>query len=404
MITNQEQLEKYMAARNQFVAASNSFLQKVCHSLNTIQRITLAYLISKIGRDDEWIRVYEIDLDELLVLLRWTNMRTTSIKDAIMHLTTAQWWLAGSETLNQGFITAKEVGYCKRIMEITFQYNAAIHLFGLRAGSEEVPMSIYRLYYLLPMKHRYSIRLYELMRSHSNRKEWIYEYGTKSSTDIQPMLAQWQKQTDGSSKIPASWERWGYFETEILLPALDEINKYTDLNVTHEALRQDLRGRSTKAVRSIRFTIHQKSTLELETAVQLIDSLYADYAKLWAPRFQAMEEAITVENGPVDADAGTHRNLPEAPVAQVPVATVHETEDDDDLNEREDEELIADPEETEREFQRLFAGKLTTSNQVTESEPVKRRVSRFGYDRSPQDQYIPDCAMIPEELDDNLPF
>ena len=120
MINNADELTTFTSSRNYLVMAATYYIQHLCHSLNTIERITLAYLIAKIGPKDTIERSYEIDLDELLVLLRWTDMRYTSIRKALHKLSEATWWLSGSSKTYTGLIHYSTTTFCSRLVMVKF--------------------------------------------------------------------------------------------------------------------------------------------------------------------------------------------------------------------------------------------------------------------------------------------
>lgn len=420
MIDNATELTNHLNARYQLVAAANSMLQRMCHSLNALQLKVLAYLISKIGRDDPCSTAYEIDLDELLAILRWTEFRYTSVRNAIQDLTTAKWWISGSNTVHHGFITCTPIHYCSRLMEIRFTDVAALYLFDLRPGSRECPMTIYPLSYILPMTSRYSIRLYEHIRSHANIREWYYEYGTGSDCDIQPILASWRL-VDGEHELPTSWQRWAYFRDKVLDPAVDEINLYTDMTITYKACHYDRRGRKTNVVRKIEFVITKKPVAEKLEAERLIDNLYNEYAACWDKRFQKIKQrecsepknmpstddsAIPTDDGIIEPPQEELTDIPLPWETPVPNAKPPVDDDSDDLFDDENESLFADPQETEREFKRLYGSSKRFSNpdHPDNTHIAKPKGSRFGHNRFPNELPGTDYAILSAEDDYNLPF
>ena len=407
MINNAAELTTFTSSRNYLVMAATYYIQHLCHSLNTIERITLAYLISKIGPKDTIERSYEIDLDELLVLLRWTDMRYTSIRKALHKLSEATWWFSGSSETHKGLIHYSTTTFCSRLVIIKFSAHLENYLFGLRAGSNTKPVTLYPLRYILPMTHRYSIRLYELMKSHANLETWVYDYGTGSNQDLLPVLLQWTE----DKKLPPSGKRWDYFEAKILKPAVEEINTYTDLTISYTGYYSDQRGRRTNSIRCIEFKIIKKNTGDTQAIDNIIDKLYEDYAEKWKSRF-AKAKSRPVYQIPKDDEkkAPSARSKPEKTVPQsIPhpctstlpcVCSDHN--DDDDLFKGDADELIADPKETERAFKALEASiRMYDSDPLSKLPPAERPISRYGYSDFPTDQS--DFALMDGDIDD-LPF
>ena len=177
----------------------NQFVQKHCNTLSQMEATTLAWLISKIKPNDKPSHCYTVDCDELLAVKGWTNMRYKSVKDALAGLSKAIWWMEGSTTRNHGYIIYEEVSYDSRLIRVWFLASTHWYLFELNKmySTKKQPMRVkafatsYPLAYHSVMSCRYSIRIYELLKSYINKHGWIFEYNTGSNMDILHLLAQW---------------------------------------------------------------------------------------------------------------------------------------------------------------------------------------------------------------------
>ena len=83
----------------------------------------------------------------------------------------------------------------------------------------------YNLEMILPMKSQYSPRLYELLKSYQkNNKEWFFDIDDlKHSLSCQ------------------NYTRFPDFRRYVLEPAVEEINKYTDINIAYDTEKQGRR-------------------------------------------------------------------------------------------------------------------------------------------------------------------
>ena len=74
--------------------------------------------------------------------------------------------------------------------------------------------------------------------------------------------------------IPEGWKNFAIFRRDVLEPAIQEINKYTDMLVMYEPLKTDLDGNKYRRYTSIRFSWILKSEGQIEDTEKLIDSEY----------------------------------------------------------------------------------------------------------------------------------
>ena len=95
----------------------------------------------------------------------------------------------------------------------------------------------YKLQNITLMKHRYSPRIYEILKSYQfNNKKWTFENGTGTKYDLQRMIGDCilGDGVNGEPTIPESWKNWAVFKRDVLDKAVMEINKYTDIKVAYD--------------------------------------------------------------------------------------------------------------------------------------------------------------------------
>jgi len=124
------------------------------------------------------------------------------------------------------------------------------------------------------MKHQYSPRLYEILKSYQyNNRKWIFEIGTGSINDLQLRLANSDMKT-GAPIIPNNWAFYATFNRDVLKPAKEEINKYTDIKIEYEALKVDLHGTKHRKYCVVKFFMVGKTKGEKDDTEKIIDEEY----------------------------------------------------------------------------------------------------------------------------------
>ena len=191
----------------------------------------------------------------------------------------------------------------KETVTITFHKDIEPYIFQL--VEKKALFSSYPFQYISLMKSFYSQKLYEQLNTHKYDRprpgkrypEWIYEIGTGSKHDLFIRIAQAAPELDqrvrwdrkekktkviakydgfepGEPMIPESWKNFAIFKRDVLEPAIQEINKYTDMMVMYEPLKTDLAGNKYRRYASIRFSWILKSEGQIEETEKAIDDEY----------------------------------------------------------------------------------------------------------------------------------
>jgi hypothetical protein len=134
------------------------------------------------------------------------------------------------------------------------------------------------------MPHRYSIRIYEFLRSHINKSTWIVEFGTGSDLDIQHLLGQWHTDNGIDFSLPISWKNWGTFKRDVLDPAQKDLDTYADIAFSYKGLAHDMARHATRSVRCIMFKIRIKTEEEQAEAARAINAKYSAYINAWSAK------------------------------------------------------------------------------------------------------------------------
>jgi len=117
----------------------------------------------------------------------------------------------------------------------------------------------YELKYVLPMQSKYSIRLYEILKSYQkNNREWYFK------TEVLKKLL--------DCETNSSYKNFADFQKRVLDIAVEEINRYTDLKITIQTEPKEPRGRGVK-IKFITFLMSEKSKLDKALTKSIVDQL-----------------------------------------------------------------------------------------------------------------------------------
>jgi len=142
--------------------------------------------------------------------------------------------------LTEAFIP-KEAGLVKLILNIKLEP----YLHALSSNRTQ-----YALLNILAMRSKYSIRIYELMRSFAFEKEVTYKFD-----EFKYRLAVNEIKT---------YNRFCDFKRRVIDPAIEEINHLTDLIITYEVTRK------SNIVTHIKFNIREKTLMEMAASQERI--------------------------------------------------------------------------------------------------------------------------------------
>ena len=274
--------------RNNIVAKDNRLIQKSRMSLGLIENKAILYLISKIQSGDEPGKVYVFNCKEFQSLLKWNKEASyQNIKIMLQNLGDKSIWVEGDingrkkDILLRWFdIVHLDPGTGD--IEISFHKDMFPFLLDLQNHLERDGhyFTTYKLQNITLMKHHYSPRIYELLKSYQyNNRKWTFENGTGSEYDLQMKIADTvvdKKTRKAISNIPSGWSNWAIFKRNILDPAVDEINKYTDIKVAYTGKKEDIHHKKTRAVRSIEFYMVKKTDPETRRTDEIIDAEYLE--------------------------------------------------------------------------------------------------------------------------------
>ncbi len=265
--------QQYFTLRDKRVTKANELIQKSRFSLSVRQQKIVLYLISQIAPDDESFKLYEFNIVEFCRVAGIDVQGGRSyieIKEHIQKIADKSIWVSlddGRETLLR-WIERPFIDYNSGTIQVKLDELMKPYLLQLKEN-----FTSYELIYTLAMKSKYSIRLYELIKSiHFHElKEYQKKYQIRELKEILDAV---------------NYKNFKDFHARVLKPAVREINAYTDKLINYEVI---LKGR--KAV-AIAFTIKTKDSLGCAKVRNDINKeLGTDQLTLW----DQMKEADLVE-------------------------------------------------------------------------------------------------------------
>lgn len=233
--------------------------------LSLQQKRFVYYLISLVKKTDRDFYDQEIsiaDYCELFGLDKYTSRNRSILRNSLAELGKKVFWFKPDPTQD-----AEEL--LRWLDKIRIDYSRGVIQVRLGAGLKEFLLQLtsnyssWELGYTAKFKCTYSFSLYHLFT------KWIMDFKSKtfyiSVEDLREYLLQ------GRDLYP----RWADFKKRCVDPAVEEINAYTNYDVTYETDRTGENGKNTKQITNICFTITKKQGEALERVSEWKKDKYA---------------------------------------------------------------------------------------------------------------------------------
>ena len=224
--------------RNHMVVKHNSLIQKSRHQFTSQQQKAMLYVVSLLRPEQdefEWQTFDIVEFCEICGIESDGGKNYKALKDALQGLSDKSMWITledGTQNLTRWL---QNVQIRPKSGKIAIRIDQALkpYLLHLKSNYTE-----FQLKHTLAMKSKYSVRLYEILRSYEDLSQL---------ENIIFTLARLK------TNIGADYALWGDFKRRALDPAIKEINKYSDIYVDYIAFK---RG---KAFDKIHFSIRKKN-------------------------------------------------------------------------------------------------------------------------------------------------
>lgn len=218
---NGYQRDALLQERSMTVNKRNDMVQTARYRLSVQEQRAILYSISKIRPEDSSNTEYSFSLKDFYKVCGLSKDTYTSTKKMLKELGDKSWWVKrddGSETLVRWFNT---LDCDSNSDKVVFKFHERMMPYLLNLVEQGEFYTSYELKYILPMTSKHSPRLYELLKSYQiNNSMWFFD------------LDELRRLLDCEN-----YKRWPDFKRRVLDPAIDEINKYSDLVVCYDAKR-----------------------------------------------------------------------------------------------------------------------------------------------------------------------
>lgn len=232
-MSNNEEVKAIIApasARYKTVVKANTLIQQSRFSLSTQQQKILLYIISQIEPWHEEFTLYSFEIKEFCKVcgIEPKGDMYNLIKAQIKDIADKSLWIEteNGETLVR-WIEKPYIDKKRGRIQIKLDEDMKPYLLQLKEKFTE-----YELIYTLNFKSKYSIRLYEYLKS-------LHFDKFKEYTKTIP-IATFQRLLD------STYKEFKDFHTRVLKPAQKEINLYSDIIFDYELIKQGRKATEIK--------------------------------------------------------------------------------------------------------------------------------------------------------------
>ena len=235
--------EFYENPHNKKVRKANALIQKNRFDLSLQQQKIILFLISQISPFDEDFKQYEFNIVDFCKVcgIDYTSGKNyEDLKAQIKNIADKSMWLKlddKSETLVR-WIEKPTIKEKSGIIQIKLDEDLKPYLIQLRENFTQ-----YDIIYTLCFKSKYTIRLYELIKSIHYQE--LYEYSKEYTLDeIKTLLG------------AETYKTYQHFKERVLIPSITEINNTSDKYISYTPIKKG------KSIIGITLDIKTKDIIE----------------------------------------------------------------------------------------------------------------------------------------------
>lgn len=235
---SERQQMKIHSERGMHVYKRDDMIQKGRHKLSVREQKCVLYAISKIKPEDNIFQEYTFDLKDFINVCGFERDSYTELKAILLGLRSKCWWIRLDREILSAVSWFSVVRIHEKSSKVIIKFHEDMMPYLLKLAGQGEFYTHYELRYILTLRSRYAIRLYELLKSyHKNNHRWFFEL------DELKELLDCEKYVDFCD-----------FRRRVLTPAVEEINTRTDIDVKWETEKE---GRK---VTRVEFFICKKDT------------------------------------------------------------------------------------------------------------------------------------------------
>ena len=229
--------------RSYNVVKHNDLIQKSRYSLTVPEQKMIVYLISKIQLHDTNLNMYEFKINEFCEICgidEKSGGNYTMLKETVLNLSNKGFWVnVNGEFVSMRWIEKARISPKSGNIKIKLDDDLKPYLLELKEK-----FTSYSLYFILAMKSKYSIRMYELLKSYQNLNQCEFE------------IERLKKMLDAET-----YDIFANFRMKVIDIAIREINTYSDIKVSYSLEKLG------KMFNKIKFLIAPKHTLDFDESM-----------------------------------------------------------------------------------------------------------------------------------------
>lgn len=235
--------EKYLELRHAEIVKANELIQRSRFSLTAQQQKIILAIIAQVQPGDEDFRLYSFSIKDFCKAAGLdddSGGNYQKLKNAIKAIADKSVWVTlenGQETLLR-WIEKPYIDPGSGTVQIKLDRDMKPYLLQIKRN-----FTRYELLWTLRFRSKYSTRLYELIKSVHYNELQLYEREFPLE-DLRRMLG------------AESYSVYREFKLRVLDPATEEINRFSDKNLTWEPVK------TGKRVSAIRLLISSKEGME----------------------------------------------------------------------------------------------------------------------------------------------
>lgn len=244
-----EKKREYYIVKHNDLIRKNTYIQKnKGNSLSLLEQKIMLYIISKIKPDDEELIEQTFDILEFCQVCGIDtdkNKMYSHLKYVIGKLKSRTMWLIDEENETETTLSwIVKASIKKRDGKIKIKLDEDLKPFLLMLSSNYTQYSFHNVF---RMKSKYGIMLFELLKSYSHKGECV----TFTIEQLKECLD------------CTTYSNFTNFSKKVLLPALQDINTYSELKVEAEYIK------TGRTYTQIKFFVHNLSPKKREELKEL---------------------------------------------------------------------------------------------------------------------------------------
>lgn len=206
--------------RNNLVVKSNTIIQKSRYKLSAQEQKLLLFIISKIKPTDKEFKSIVLSLKQICKVcgITYNSKNYINFRNSISSLSDKGFWIdTGKQELFCRWVHPICIDKERNTIEIRLDDNLLPYLIELRNN-----FTAFELENVLLFQSKYSIRLYEILKSYAHKGEIVLSLG-----ELRKLLG----------LTPEQYKEYKEFNRNVLSVAVKEIKDYSDLWVEAKPIR-----------------------------------------------------------------------------------------------------------------------------------------------------------------------